>query len=174
MQHTWLKTGGKMGSGESTPAELSMLADRFPEQSSFRGDVGGEWEQGIRAVGQSPDVLIETSGFERLRASLKWGLRTWGCRAHHLRQPFTISISWYRTGQNHRSGTQRSTTKTNSGREFPATAQKDSPPRTVTSLSDVAWVPSKGRRRGPACWRTAIRNVATSAELVELSCTRGS
>ncbi len=64
MQHTWYKTGGKQSDGESTPAELAELAARHPEQQFLCAHAGGEWEQGIRAIYSSPNVLIETSGFD--------------------------------------------------------------------------------------------------------------
>ena len=64
MQHTWFKTGGKQGPGESTPSELAELAARYPEQQFVCAHAGGEWERGIRAVQNSPNILIETSGFD--------------------------------------------------------------------------------------------------------------
>jgi predicted TIM-barrel fold metal-dependent hydrolase len=64
MQHTWFKTGGKRGPGESTPSELAQLAARFPKQEFLCAHAGGEWQRGIRAVRNSPNVLVETSGFD--------------------------------------------------------------------------------------------------------------
>jgi predicted TIM-barrel fold metal-dependent hydrolase len=64
MQHTWFKTGGKEGPGESTPSELAELASRFPQQKFISAHAGGEWERGIRAVRDAPNILVETSGFD--------------------------------------------------------------------------------------------------------------
>ncbi|MEO2036072.1 MAG: amidohydrolase family protein [Planctomycetaceae bacterium] len=64
MQHTWFKTGGKQGPGESTPSELTMLAARHPQQTFICAHAGGEWQQGIRAVQDSTNVMVETSGFD--------------------------------------------------------------------------------------------------------------
>lgn len=64
MVHTWYKTGGKQATGESTPAELAELAAKFPDQKFLCAHAGGEWEKGIRAVRNSPNILIETSGFD--------------------------------------------------------------------------------------------------------------
>ena len=64
MQHTWFKTGGKDGPGESTPSELAELAKRFPRQKFLAAHAGGEWERGIRAVRDVPNILVETSGFD--------------------------------------------------------------------------------------------------------------
>ena len=64
VQHTWFKIGGKQGPGESTPSELAELSARYPEQKFVCAHAGGEWERGIRAVRNSPNILVETSGFD--------------------------------------------------------------------------------------------------------------
>jgi predicted TIM-barrel fold metal-dependent hydrolase len=78
MQHTWIKTGGKQGPGESTPAELAELAAKFPHQEFICAHAGGEWEQGIRAVRDSPNVLIETSGFDATAGFVEMAVREIG------------------------------------------------------------------------------------------------
>jgi hypothetical protein len=78
MQHTWFKTGGKQGPGESTPAELAELASRFPQQRFLCAHAGGEWEQGIRAVQKSPNVLVETSGFDSTAGFVEMAVRELG------------------------------------------------------------------------------------------------
>lgn len=78
MQHTWYKTGGKEGPGESTPAELAELARQYPEQTFLCAHAGGEWEQGIRAVRETPNVSIETSGFDATNGFLEMAVRELG------------------------------------------------------------------------------------------------
>lgn len=78
MQHTWIKTGGKQGPGESTPAELAELAAKFPGQEFLCAHAGGEWEQGIRAVRDSPNLLIETSGFDATAGFVEMAVREIG------------------------------------------------------------------------------------------------
>lgn len=78
MQHTWIKTGGKQGPGESTPAELAELAAKFPGQQFLCAHAGGEWEQGIRAVRDSPNILIETSGFDATAGFVEMAVREIG------------------------------------------------------------------------------------------------
>ena len=78
MQHTWFKTGGKQGPGESTPAELAQLASRYPEQNFLCAHAGGEWEQGIRAIRNSPNILIETSGFDATAGFIEMAVREIG------------------------------------------------------------------------------------------------
>ena len=78
MQHTWNKTGGKQGPGESTPAELATLAARYPEQIFVCAHAGGEWEQGLRAVRGTPNVWIETSGFDATAGFMEMAAREVG------------------------------------------------------------------------------------------------
>lgn len=78
MQHTWEVTGGKTSPGHSTPAELAALASRFPEQDFICAHAGGEWEKGIRAVRDSPNILIETSGFDATAGFLEMAVRELG------------------------------------------------------------------------------------------------
>lgn len=78
MQHTWFKTGGKQGPGESTPSELAELAARFPDQKFVCAHAGGEWERGIRAVRNSPNILVETSGFDATAGFIEMAVRELG------------------------------------------------------------------------------------------------
>ncbi len=80
MQHTWFKTGGKQGAGESTPSELAQLAGRFPEQEFLCAHAGGEWQRGIRAVRDSPNVLVETSGFDAAAGFIEMAVRELGAK----------------------------------------------------------------------------------------------
>jgi len=64
VQHTWFKSDGKGSAGESTPDELAELARRHPEVTFVCVHAGGEWEKGIRAIRNCPNVVIETSGFD--------------------------------------------------------------------------------------------------------------
>jgi hypothetical protein len=80
VQHTWLKSGGKQGPGESTPSELAELAMRYPEQKFVCAHAGGEWEQGIRAVREIPNILIETSGFDATAGFIEMAIRDLGAR----------------------------------------------------------------------------------------------
>jgi predicted TIM-barrel fold metal-dependent hydrolase len=78
MQHTWFKTGGKETPGESTPAELAQLASRHPKVNFLCAHAGGEWEQGIRAIRSSPNILAETSGFDPTAGFLEMAIRELG------------------------------------------------------------------------------------------------
>jgi hypothetical protein len=80
MQHTWFKTGGKDSPGESTPAELAVLARRHSEQKFICAHAGGEWERGIRAVRGSSNILVETSGFDATAGFIEMAVRELGAR----------------------------------------------------------------------------------------------
>ena len=78
MQHTWYVTGGKPKPGLSTPAELAELAARYPAQKFVCAHAGGEWEKGIRAVRDSPNILVETSGFDATAGFIEMAVRELG------------------------------------------------------------------------------------------------
>ncbi len=77
-QHTWFKTQGKDSSGESTPSELAELARRHPDIPLVCVHAGGEWEKGIRAVRDCPNVLVETSGFDPTAGFIEMAVRELG------------------------------------------------------------------------------------------------
>jgi uncharacterized protein len=78
MQHTWFKTGGKTGAGESTPSDLAELAAKYPQQKFLCAHAGGEWQKGIRAVRNSPNILVETSGFDATAGFIEMAVRELG------------------------------------------------------------------------------------------------
>jgi predicted TIM-barrel fold metal-dependent hydrolase len=78
MQHTWIKTGGKQGPGESTPSELARLAGRHPDQPFICAHAGGEWEKGLLAVRSCGNVLVETSGFDATAGFVQMAVREIG------------------------------------------------------------------------------------------------
>lgn len=80
MQHTWLKTSGKRSPHETTPTELATLASRHPQQRFICAHAGGEWEQGIRAIRNTPNVLIETSGFDATAGFIEMATREIGSK----------------------------------------------------------------------------------------------
>jgi uncharacterized protein len=67
--HAWMivggdprRSGGGNTAGESTPMDVALLAERFPEARLICGHSGGDWELGVRAVRPRPNVFIEFSG----------------------------------------------------------------------------------------------------------------
>jgi predicted TIM-barrel fold metal-dependent hydrolase len=62
----------------STPSELVELSKKFPEQKFVCAHAGGEWELGIRAVRDYPNILIETSGFDPTAGFIEMAVRELG------------------------------------------------------------------------------------------------
>lgn len=61
IQHTWYKAGGN-NPGESTPDDFVQLAERHPTVSLICGHTGGDWELGIRAIRDLPNVYADLAG----------------------------------------------------------------------------------------------------------------
>jgi predicted TIM-barrel fold metal-dependent hydrolase len=76
-QHTWLKTSGN-DPGESTPEDVALLAARFPEAPLICGHTGGNWERGIAAVRDSPNVSLGFGGFDPTAGATEMAVREMG------------------------------------------------------------------------------------------------
>jgi predicted TIM-barrel fold metal-dependent hydrolase len=83
--HTWLKIGGtprrpggEAERGESTPMDVALLAERFPEVPLICGHSGGDWELGVRAVRRQPNVYIEFSGSDPHSGQVDYTVREIG------------------------------------------------------------------------------------------------
>jgi predicted TIM-barrel fold metal-dependent hydrolase len=63
LQHTFFRTGGNRA-GESSPDDLARLAARHREVTFIAAHAGLNWERGIRAVAEEPNVLVDTCGFD--------------------------------------------------------------------------------------------------------------
>jgi uncharacterized protein len=78
LQHTWYKTDGTQLPGESTPADLALLAQRHPCAQFICGHSGGSWEMGVRAVRHVRNVAVETGGFDPTRGCVAMAMRELG------------------------------------------------------------------------------------------------
>jgi uncharacterized protein len=76
-QHTWLKSTGNLP-GESTPFDLATLARRHPTIPMVLGHSGGNWELGLRAVRDLPNVFVETAGFDPTAGFVEMAVREIG------------------------------------------------------------------------------------------------
>lgn len=76
-QHTWFKNGGNLP-GESSPLDLAVLAERFPDVPLICGHTGGDWERGIRAIRPYPNVSIGMGGFDTTAGVTEMAVRELG------------------------------------------------------------------------------------------------
>lgn len=78
IQHTWRRSDRPSGPDNTTTADLAQLARQFPQQNFICAHAGGEWEQGLRAVRDFPNVLVETSGFDATAGFIEMAVREVG------------------------------------------------------------------------------------------------
>jgi predicted TIM-barrel fold metal-dependent hydrolase len=83
--HTWTKVGGEPRqsgggnlAGESTPKDVALLAQRFPETVFICGHSGGDWELGVRAVRPFPNIYLEFSGSDPHSGQVDYSVRQLG------------------------------------------------------------------------------------------------
>jgi len=76
-QHTWFKVGGNLP-GESTPLDVAELARRHPSVSIICGHTGGDWERGIRAVRDLPNVYLDLAGSDPTAGYVEMAVREAG------------------------------------------------------------------------------------------------
>jgi uncharacterized protein len=61
--HTWRKNGGAGNlAEESLPTDMADLARRYPEGRFLMAHFGGDWEFGLRAIRNCPNVWADFSG----------------------------------------------------------------------------------------------------------------
>lgn len=61
LQHAWHKATGNLPH-ESKPGHVAELARRYPEADIIMAHIAGDWERGIEAVKDCPNVVVDTSG----------------------------------------------------------------------------------------------------------------
>ncbi|MGC1244449.1 MAG: amidohydrolase family protein [Chryseosolibacter sp.] len=83
--HTWIKVGGTPRypgganlPGESTPMNLAVLAQRFPDVRMICGHSGGDWELGARAIRPYENVFFEFSGADPQSGSVDYAVNELG------------------------------------------------------------------------------------------------
>lgn len=59
--HTWKKATGNLAH-ESLPVDMAVLARRYPEGRFLMAHMGGEYENGIRAISDCPNVWVDFAG----------------------------------------------------------------------------------------------------------------
>jgi hypothetical protein len=77
LQHTFLRTVGNPP-GESTPADLAELARRHPHVPMIAAHTGADWEQGVRAIRATKNVLAEVCGSDPTAGMVEMMVRELG------------------------------------------------------------------------------------------------
>ncbi len=81
LQHTYIKATGNLP-GESTPMELADLARRHPRVTIVCGHSGADWEIGIRAIRDCPNVYADLCGSDPTAGMTEMAVRELG--AHRV------------------------------------------------------------------------------------------
>jgi uncharacterized protein len=76
-QHTWWKASGNFA-GESTPADLALLAPRHPQATLICGHTGGDWERGVRAIRPFKNVYADLAGSDPTAGFTEMAVRELG------------------------------------------------------------------------------------------------
>ena len=66
LQHTWVKTQGNLP-GESTPDDVRQAALRHPRTTFIMAHAGGDWDYGVKAARDLPNVYLDICGGEAMR-----------------------------------------------------------------------------------------------------------
>jgi predicted TIM-barrel fold metal-dependent hydrolase len=77
LHHTWYKST-RMEPQESTPAEATALAKRFPDVSLILAHLGGGRERGVLDVADQPNVVYDTSGSQPEAGLVEYAVRRLG------------------------------------------------------------------------------------------------
>lgn len=77
LQHTFFRAGGNLP-GESSPDDIAALAARHPDVTFIAAHAGLNWERGIRAVADRPNVLVDVCGFDPEMGATEMAVRWLG------------------------------------------------------------------------------------------------
>jgi len=77
LQHCWHKATGNY-IGESDPLDVAELAKRYKEATIQMAHTGGDWEYGIKAVRDCPNVFPDTSGGEPVIGMVEMAVKELG------------------------------------------------------------------------------------------------
>lgn len=77
LQHTYLKITGNLPE-ESTPAELAELARRHRDATFIAAHSGADWEVGLRAIRDCPNIFPDLCGFDPTAGVTEMAVRELG------------------------------------------------------------------------------------------------
>jgi predicted TIM-barrel fold metal-dependent hydrolase len=76
-QHSWHKTTGNLP-GESEPMDVAKLAARHPKVPIICGHTGGQWEVGVRAIRDHPNLWADVAGSDPTAGMVEMAVRELG------------------------------------------------------------------------------------------------
>jgi uncharacterized protein len=77
LQHCYWRTGENLP-GESTPADMALLAARHPDARFICAHTGNDWERGLRAIRAFPNVFAEICGSDPTAGFVEMAVRELG------------------------------------------------------------------------------------------------
>jgi predicted TIM-barrel fold metal-dependent hydrolase len=77
LAHTWHKVTGNLYS-ESEPTDMADLARRYPEGKFVMAHISGDWEYGIKAIRELPNVRVDFAGSVNERGAYEMAVRELG------------------------------------------------------------------------------------------------
>jgi uncharacterized protein len=77
LQHAYNRTGPNLP-GESSPADVAILAARHPDANFICAHTGNDWERGIRAIRATKNVWSDVSGSDPTAGFVEMAVRELG------------------------------------------------------------------------------------------------
>ena len=77
LQHAYNRTGPNLP-GESSPADVAILAARHPDANFICAHTGNDWERGIRAIRAAKNVYSDVSGSDPTAGFVEMAVRELG------------------------------------------------------------------------------------------------
>jgi predicted TIM-barrel fold metal-dependent hydrolase len=81
LQHAWFKVTGN-GEDESIPSDVADLARRYPDARIIMAHIAGDWERGVAAIRDCPNVAVDTCGTDSEMGMVELAVRDLG--AHRV------------------------------------------------------------------------------------------
>ncbi len=78
LYHAYYRTHGEAPSSEAPPLEIADLAQRYPHGQFIMAHMGAQFEHGLRAVANCPNVLVDYAGTINEKGAYEMGIELMG------------------------------------------------------------------------------------------------
>ncbi|MDA0745259.1 MAG: amidohydrolase family protein [bacterium] len=78
LYHSYYRTHGEAPSSEAPPLEVAELARRYPQGQFIMAHMGAQYEHGLRAVADCPNVIVDYAGTINEKCAYEMGLALMG------------------------------------------------------------------------------------------------